>query len=307
VTLLPVDWVIAVYNLVLIAVWLPHVGDSDVARWMIGVHTAALGVPWLLTRTRAVPSSGTRALRDLYPVLFLLVFWRELGIHWGLVGSAANDAYVARLDQALFGANWSAVWAPAMPMGWLSDLMQMFYFSYYAVCAFMLVHLIFWRGRETAQETTLRMVLVYAGAFAVYAAAPTLGPMLMRSEFTRFAGPGAHSLFRAFNDGLQASGDSPGTAFPSTHVSGAVTLAWLAWRYYARPVAWGMIGLAAAIAAATVYTQNHFVLDAVGGALLAWWCQGWLVPTLTARRAESRWPVLDISSTRLPQQEPEAA
>jgi len=305
VSLLPVDWVIAAYNLILIVVWMPHVADSSVARWMIGVHSAALSLPWVLARVRS-PWWGTRALREVYPILFLLVFWRELGLHWEVVGSAANDAYVARLDQALFGANWSAVWAPAMPMRWLGDVMQSIYFAYYVVCAAMLVHLVFGRGRDTMRETTLRMVLVYAAAYAVYAIAPTVGPMWMH-EFPRFAGPGVHGLARGLNDALQTAGDAPGTAFPSTHVAGAVTLAWLAWRYYSRPIAWAVTGLAAAIAPATVYTQNHFVLDAVGGALLACWCQGWLVPRLTARRADRRWPVVHGLAPQLAVQEPEAA
>ncbi len=236
--LLPVDWIVAAYNVALILVWLPLAAQSSVARWMIGVHAAGLGILWLLVRARPLDWWVSRALREVYPILWLGVFWRELGLHCNLVGSGPNDAYVAHLDRALFGANWSAVWAPAMPAGWFSELMQSFYFAYYVVCALMLLHLILWGGRERMRDTTLRMVLVYAGAYIVYAAAPTIGPMWM-AEFHRFAGPGAHGLFRSLNDGLQAAGDAAGTAFPSTHVAGAVTLAWLGWRHYSRPVAWG--------------------------------------------------------------------
>jgi len=305
VTLLPVDWVVAFYNVTLIGVWLPRAGESAVARWMIAVHAAGLGLLWLLARGPSLEWRLTRALREVYPILWLLVFWRELGLHCGLVGSAPNDAYVARLDQALFGANWSAVWAPAMPTGWLSELMQGVYFAYYVACPLVLLHLLLARGRDTARETTLRMVLVYTGAYLVYAIAPTVGPMAM-AEFPRFAGPAASGLFRRLNDWLQATGDAAGTAFPSTHVAGAVTLAWLAWRHYSQRLAWLLSALALLIAPATVYTQNHFLLDAVGGALLAWWCQSWLVPFLTRSPAERRWPALGFG-TRLRETEAEAA
>jgi membrane-associated phospholipid phosphatase len=113
----------------------------------------------------------------------------------------------------------------------------------------------------------------------VYAIAPTVGPMMM-PEFSRFGGEGAHGLFRILNDALQAAGDAAGTAFPSTHVAGVVTLAWLAWRYCPQWVAWLVTALAISVGPATVYTQNHFLLDAVGGAVLALWLQAGLVPML---------------------------
>src|SRR5215470_17333939 len=67
---------------------------------------------------------------------------------------------------------------------------------------------------------------------------------------------------------MAAAGDAVGTAFPSTHVAGAVTLAWLAWRHCSRAEAWIATVLAAGIGPAAVFTQNHFVIDVVAGAVL---------------------------------------
>jgi membrane-associated phospholipid phosphatase len=301
--LLPIDYALAVYNLVLIGVWLPLAGGSDVARWMIGVHTVALTVPWLITRATPPLSSVTRLIREVYPVLWLIVFWRELGIHCGLVGSSSNDGLVALLDRAMFGANLNATWAPHMPAAWVSELMQGTYFLYYAMAVALVGYLAWRRDRAVTRDMVLRLGLTYAAAYVVYAIAPTVGPMAMPA-FPRFAGPGAHGLFRTLNDWLQANGDAAGTAFPSTHVAGAVALAWLAWRHCPRWCAWAATGLAIAVGPATVYTQNHFSLDAVGGAVLGLSLQVSLVPTLLSAQ---RTPPHEHPALALARAEVEAA
>src|SRR5207244_11745606 len=80
-------------------------------------------------------------------------------------------------------------------------------------------------------------------------------------------------------------GGSLGTAFPSTHVAGAVTFAWIAWRFWSREVALGVTLLAVGIMAAAVYTQNHFAVDSLAGALLGLALQGLVVPLFTRPRA----------------------
>jgi membrane-associated phospholipid phosphatase len=279
VSLLPVDYILALYNVVLVGVWLPLATTSDLARWMIGVHLAALLLPWLLVRAGPLRSPVVSALREVYPMAWLAIFWRELGLHCTLVGSAPNDALLASLDRSLFGANLSATWAPAMPMGWLSELMQGVYFLYYVLFVGLLLYFVLRRNRLIFRDATLRLSAAYVAAYIVYAIAPTVGPMNML-EFPRFGGDGAHGLFRMLNDALQAAGDAAGTAFPSTHVAGAVTLAWLAWRYCPRWFAGLVTVLAVAIAPATVYTQNHFLLDALGGGVVALWLQWSVIPTL---------------------------
>lgn len=299
-SLLPADYVLALYNLVMIAVWAPLAATSDVAGWMITIHVAALGLPWLLVQAGPIRSPVVAAAREIYPMAWLATFWRELGLHCELVGSAHNDALLASLDRRLFGVNLSAAWAPAMPMGWLSEVMQGVYFSYYVLFVGLVLHLLLRRNRLIVRDMTLRLSAAYAAAYVVYALAPTVGPMGMQ-EFPRFGGEGAHGLFRMLNDTLQAAGDAPGTAFPSTHVAGAVTFAWLAWRHCARWFAWLVVALALAIAPATVYTQNHFVLDAVSGAVLGVWLQWSAIPTLKRMHYS---PVLQ--ALRLPRVAPKA-
>jgi hypothetical protein len=80
VSLLPVDHILALNNIVLIAVWTPLAATSDVARWMIGVHAVALALPLLLGFAGQIRTPLVAALRELYPLLWLAIFSRELGV-----------------------------------------------------------------------------------------------------------------------------------------------------------------------------------------------------------------------------------
>jgi membrane-associated phospholipid phosphatase len=60
-----------------------------------------------------------------------------------------------------------------------------------------------------------------------------------------------------------------------------MTLALAAWRWLPRPLAVGTLALAVAIALATVYTQNHYAIDAVAGIVLAGFLQTIVAPVLT--------------------------
>jgi membrane-associated phospholipid phosphatase len=60
-----------------------------------------------------------------------------------------------------------------------------------------------------------------------------------------------------------------GTAFPSSHVVGAVTAALIAVQWFSRP--WAVVFLLGAlgVALSTVYTQSHFAIDSVIGIVFA--------------------------------------
>jgi membrane-associated phospholipid phosphatase len=89
---------------------------------------------------------------------------------------------------------------------------------------------------------------------------------------------------------VRAAGDALGTAFPSSHTAGAVTLAVILWRWGSAPVAWMGVTAAVAIAMATVYTGNHFPVDTLAGIAVALVAQFLVVPMLEARRpGDGRW------------------
>lgn len=261
------DRLLAGYNLVLCAVWARFPAGEWYVPWITAAHGLAALLPLWLAHRPEVPAERRllATLREIYPLIGILVFWSEIGLLHRALQVGPNDFAVARLDLAVFGQHWNLVWMPAMPQVAFSELMHFSYFAYYAVIflppLFMAV-----AGRTDAlQDMALRLMVTYLGCFLIYLAFPVLGPGHM---LPAYQGELTEGFFYWLTHAAKAAGDSAGTAFPSSHVAGAVTSAVLAWRWLRRPWAWVVTLQAVGVLLATVYTQQHWPIDSAAG--LAW-------------------------------------
>jgi membrane-associated phospholipid phosphatase len=262
--LLPVDvWVLG-YGLALSAIWLPFAGSSATARRYLAFHAALLAIPVLLLLRDA---SGRRLglLREIYPLLLMAGFWPELGAHYRVAGGLSHDAAVASVEHALFGGQPSLSWGALASAKWIRALMETAYLAYYPVLIAVPVWILGSGPREAVRELVLYTCVVYLGCFLVYAAYPVLGPFHFFG--IEHAGLPQSSLQQA-ETAIRTSGDSLGTAFPSSHVAGCVAFAFLAFRWAPR---WA--GLVSGVAAvlvcpAVVYTHHHYAIDALSGLVL---------------------------------------
>lgn len=280
--LLPVDLLVAAFNAAMACVWAaaaagvggPAVG---IAPWLGGAHAVAAALPWALRGRDGLPGRPCPLWREIYPLLGIPVFWAELGLLARVRPLPAHDALVAGWDRALFGVHLHAVWEPAAPWPWLRESMYFFYFSYYLLLVVPAV-VILARGRQDAiRDVTLRLMATYLTCFLFYAIFPVHGPR----TFDPVAVPPHHAgLFESLVERARATGDSPGTAFPSSHVAGVLTVAWFGRRWFPRGWAALLAAGAALVTLATVYTGNHFAIDALCGALWGAAAQGFLVPAL---------------------------
>jgi membrane-associated phospholipid phosphatase len=107
-------------------------------------------------------------------------------------------------------------------------------------------------------------------AFALFLAAPMAYPRPV------IAAPhGLEWMLR-----LEWAVDGPRCTFPSLHVATAVLL-YLGLRDEAPRWRWPLLALAVGVGVSTVLVKQHFVVDVLGGALLAIGCW-WLIPRLFA-------------------------
>ena len=241
------------YNLLLALLWAPH------NLYFAAAHIAAAVLPTLLAPT---------PFADCYPAFAVIGIWTEMGAILPLLhpdGAASRDAAVLWLDGKVFGTHWHTEWMARMPWGWLSSLMYAAYCSYYALLLGLPVWYWLSRQREALADIAFRILLVYAACAVCYLIFPVIGP----APLPPLADAVRHGAFFEVSAAVQRAGDSLGTSLPSTHAAGSMTLALAAWRWLPRPLAVGTLGLAVAIALATVYTQNHYAIDAVAGVVLA--------------------------------------
>jgi membrane-associated phospholipid phosphatase len=249
------------YNLLLALLW-AGIGLRDphsVAVVAVLAHLAATAAPALLALTPVV---------DSYPAFAVMGIWTEMGVILPRLhpeGAAFRDAAVLRLDALLFGAHWHTEWIAQMPWAWLSASMYAAYCSYYALLIGLPLVLWLCRHREALADVAFRLLLVYAACAVCYLIFPVIGP----APLPPVADVLRHGVFFDASATIQRVGDSLGTSLPSTHAAGSMTIALACWRWLPRPAAIAITAQAIAIALSTVYTQNHYTIDAVAGVLLA--------------------------------------
>lgn len=252
--------------------------------WATLHAAAAILLPLALRRCGAPGRAPLGWLRDTYPWLAWALAWRELGALHAATAAATHDAVIARLDQALFGGPWHRSWALAAPQRWLREAAHLAYLSYFALILVMPLRALARRRGGEFREATTGLVATYLGCFAVSLALPVYGPRLAEGAG---AGPG---LFAGVAAALRAAGDSPGTAFPSSHCAASVASACLAWRAGARRLAAWLAAWAAAVVLSTIYTGNHYALDALAGSAWALLLNAALGARRAPRRARSQAP-----------------
>jgi hypothetical protein len=277
-TPLAVDPLVAGYSLLLAIIWAALTARAAYAPWMCAAHLAGASL-FLVLRRRPHLGRATACLREYYPLLWTLGFWLELDYLLPLLHPVYFDTVVEGLDRALLGASWARQWSARASSPWLSEPMHLLYMLFPLVTVPPL-----WFGvtgrRAALREIVLGLTLCYVCCCLAYLLMPVEGP---RASVAAGA-PSANGLFHRLAVGYarlgDRVGDPRGSAFPSFHVAGAVVTAWVAWRWWPRAVAVPVTVVAVGLSISTVYTQNHYVLDAAAGAALALVVQGLVAPAL---------------------------
>lgn len=281
------------YNLLLAVVWISLSGSWSAALYLAAAHVAAIvAVLFVVRHQREAPRR--LSIVDLLPLLLLGAFWAELRPLFPLLHSTTLDARIVALEQSLLGFNVHAVWWHAMPS--LRGVMELFYFAYFPGELAILAYVALCMKAPAFRELLLRGALTYIACDVIYLLIPTLGPRAIQAGLEANAAGHVGGLFQFLNDTLRSFGDSPGTAFPSSHVAGILTVAIAARATGNRLFGTAMTVLGVGVSMATVYTQNHYLLDAIAGAALAVVLQYALLPVLLgARRAR---PELEPAAVR---------
>ena len=283
----PGDYLFAAYNMFLAIVWTVGGagGTYHAAPWIAIGHVAVSVLPWILAKAPEHPWGFLAAVREVFPILFLMAYWTELDALREILGTHGFEDSIIRIDVAVFGQQLHTTWPVAMDAYWFSEIMFFAYFAYYALILLPPLWLAL-KGKRTAlRDVMLRMMATYFSCYLVYIFFPVYGP---RYTWEPHAGPHTEGFFYQLVHAALDAGDSRGCAFPSSHVAGAVTIAWVGWRWFPRPIAALLTLEAAGVVLATVYTQNHYAIDSLAGIVWALVLQAFLVPV--ALRAWNRRP-----------------
>lgn len=206
-----------------------------------------------------VPERWFALMSLLAAYAFLSVLYKETAQLNTLLFSK-KDALLASADNWLFGFQPSIVFSQHFNSPLFSELMFMGYFSYYLMPVVIMVAL--FRERKITQFGNMLIFsfLLYYGVFILL---PAEGPQYY------FPFPLNHiqaqGVFGYFIKLIQANGEAPTAAFPSSHVGVSVIV--LCWLYAkgAKRLFWGLLPFTILLFFATVYIKAHYATDVIAG------------------------------------------
>lgn len=258
-----VEILFTIYNLALAGVWALRAAPESVTPAMVFLHVTLAFLFMEMPRVPADAGRFRKVLHGVYPFVLWSLAWSEIGWLYDLTTPVIHDPAVQAAELALFGIHLNHVMPGLLDWGWLRELMGLSYLSYYLLILGPPLVLGLKGRREDLESHTLGLMTTYLTCFLIYLAMPVLGPRELALAAGETAA-GVGGIFGAVMDTLFEAGDSPGTAFPSSHCAGSVASALLVRRHF-HQAGWAALVWAGLIVMSTVYTNNHYAIDAVAG------------------------------------------
>lgn len=155
--------------------------------------------------------------------------------------------------------------APELPLDRRLPLVPVWALVYGALYAFLILLPVFVvRDEAHIRRTVYAYLFIWITAYVFFVAYPTIAPRPQRFVGTGFAVWGLRALY---------SSDPPYNCFPSLHVAHSFVSALTCYRVH-RGLAHVAMVCASLVAMSTLLTKQHYVVDLIGGVLLAaisWW------------------------------------
>ncbi len=263
-----IEILLMAYNVILAGVWVLRAGQEAVTPLMVFLH---IGLAFLLLELpRVGPDTRLpwRILGRIYPYLLWTLAWSEIGWLYNLTLPVVHDASIKAADLAILGFHLNEEMSTFLSWTWLRNIMGLSYLSYYLLILGPPVALALRRRERNLEYHTFGLLATYLVCFVIYLVLPVLGPRDL-AHATGEVARGVGGLFGPVINAFFEAGDSLGTAFPSSHCAGSVAAALLVRRHFSRTTGLIVSIWAGFIVVSTVYTNNHYAIDAVAGVAIA--------------------------------------
>lgn len=252
--------------------------------WFVAAHAAGLVVNHgLIQAHRLRPQNRPLDfLRHFYPVLLYTAFFCETARLNRMFFTEFKDPWMIRADQALFGCQPGVILMFKFPWLAVSELLYASYFCYYVMIAGVGIAL-FLRNRSQFYHYLSVVSFIFYLCYLAYIILPVIGPQVFaghdggfilsdelhalapREPYPEHLKVGPFSQLMAW---IYRVFESPGAAFPSSHVAIALTTVYFSFRYLPR-IRFVHLGVAILLCISTMYCHYHYGVDVIAGALTA--------------------------------------
>jgi membrane-associated phospholipid phosphatase len=261
-----------------------HNGNVPHWPWLLGGHAAILPLVHLLIagHARWPQNRLLDFLRHFYPVLLYTPVFCATGHMNRMFFQDYLDEFPVRCDQALFGCQPSTIFMRKLPWLLVSELFYVAYFSYYIMISGIGLAL-FIRNRRQFFHYVSAVSFVFYVCYLTYIILPVVGPQVLAHEVPGYALPADlepltsdHVYPPAVTSGLVFGVmawiyhvfESPGAAFPSSHVAIAVCTLYFSFRYL-KPIRYFHTVMVVLLCLSTIYCHYHYGVDVLAGLLTA--------------------------------------
>jgi membrane-associated phospholipid phosphatase len=271
---------IALVGLIILLLHSPRV---PLWPFLLPAHTIGLVLIHLLIQlhTRRPANRTLAFLRHTYPILLYTGFYHETGLLNQMLYSGYLDPHFLRLERWMFG------WQPGLelmerfPSRGVSEVLYAAYFSYYLMIVGVALALLLRDRRQCAHFISVVSFVFYV-CYLTFIFTPVVGPRILcpgivaqplpadvtpASPLTTPAAVQAGVFFQIMA-WIYEGFETPGGAFPSSHVAVALCTVYFSFLYL-RPIRWVHLVTAILLCIATVYGRYHYVADVVAGVLTA--------------------------------------
>ncbi len=231
-------------------------------HWSLYLLFHALGAAVILLLAGGARRSRVLIfLHDWYPALAFIICFEEVAALSLLVVPEWRDSYILALEARVFRTP-PTVWLSRFQSRWITELVEVGYFSYFTYILIVGGALYAWRDRRPFREVMSANVLSYMLCYLWFILFPTEGPAhtLAGLHAPPLHGGPAHWAVLL----IQKIAGVHGNAFPSSHVAAGVVSVIFAWRYLPRLGTW-LTPLVVLLCIGAVYDHYHYFSDIIGG------------------------------------------
>lgn len=252
-------------------------------RWLVVGHLGLVALIHVMIVQEATGRHGPllKFFRHFYPIMLYVPIYNETGHLNQMFATGVFDPLFIRWEEWLFGGQPSLTFMERLPYLWVSEIFYIAYFSYYLMitgCGLAL----YWQDRRQFFHYISLVSVVFYACFLVYIFLPVVGPRIFYRNFGDFDLPASvmpaqvpdfpaavqRGVFYQIMAFIYHHFETPGAAFPSSHVAVAVTTLYFSFRYL-RGIRWVHAGVVFLLCLSTVYCRYHYAVDVPAGLVMA--------------------------------------
>ncbi|MDR1552848.1 MAG: phosphatase PAP2 family protein [Prevotellaceae bacterium] len=198
--------------------------------------------------------------RNAVPVAFIAYWYPETYfMNENIFGNL--DTYFVDVDQFLFGCQPSLEFSKYFPQTWINELMNFGYISYYLIIM-LAIFTALAKNKKYMQHTAFIILCAFFIYYITFIIFPVVGPQFyFNAPDNMISNEG---FFRNTLVELQAIGEKPTGAFPSSHVGICLICMYFIFKY-SRKIFYILIPVAFVLICSTVYLKAHYLIDVIGG------------------------------------------